>query len=417
MNNLNPLKRVKKAFGLDADTRFSDVLPSDLYDDFREVEPETVDMLMQLFAGMEQFNSEAKELCANSGVSERHLDIQKQFQQILQDIERMSSDKEDDRNWFMRKISKFTEAKRGDVAEQMENIKKTAAEVVRDVAQQVKNERQFVDGYYEVHLATREAKVLMEEARVRQNKRYEDAAEAMRQNMEDLKNHTPGTVEFAQAELKLSESQLQFNRENARRSSAEGLTNGLTETVAMCEAMLMHLRQTTSTKEELYRQTGHALNTTQTSFTLMTMGVTSQKGMMETTRSIEQLNDGREKTMKMMAVNNVAHQERALKAAHSKTVDPAVLKQLTQSVLMANERLAPLREELMQRNRKSAEDAAEIADNFKHQMVEQASKRALQQVQKKVPAALAHLSKDTVETVVETEDVAQPARARSSGPR
>ena len=185
----------------------------------------------------------------------------------------------------------------------------------------------------------------------------------------------------------------------------------------MCEAMLMHLRQTTSTKEELYRQTGHALNSTQTSFTLMTMNVTSQKGMMETTRSIEQLNEGREKGMKMMAVNNVAHQERALKAAYAKTVDPAILKQLTQSVLMADQKLAPLREELIKRNRKSAEDAAQIADEFKHNMVAQASQRALTEVHKKVPAALSHLSKENAETVVETSDVAQPARSRPAGLR
>lgn len=412
MSSLNPLRRVKKAFGLDEQTRFTEVLPSDLYEDLREVEPETIETLMQLFGAMEQFNAEAQNLCASAGVSERHIEIQKQFQQVLQDVERMASDKPDSRNWLMKKLNKWSEAKRGDVSEQFENIKKNAAEVVRDVAVQVKNERTFVDSYYEVHLATREAKVLMEQARERQNKRYQDAATLMEGKMEALQNTAPGTVEYAQAELAMSESQLAFNRESGRRSSAEGLTNGLTETVAMCEAMLMHLRQTTSTKEELYRQTGQALQSTQSQFTLMTMSITSQKGMLESTRSIEELNQGREATMKHLAKNNVSYQERALKAAHSRTIDPAVLQQFSNSILQAGQKLDPLRERLIEENRKSAQSAARISEEFKTSLVSQSAKRATKNLDQKKPAgALSHLAKAAESEAEKVQEEAPQARS------
>lgn len=281
------------------------------------------------------FNEVVREQITAMKVGERYEEITNSFNSIRDDANKMVTQLDDGKIDTMERISNmWMKVTRGDIPSRLEKIKEVYIDVSEDTKDQVVRENRILEAYKDFRGALKEAQVLAfqllnraEESLNGAKTRLEEAAGALESNT-SKDREVIARLELARDE-KLRELQDEDKRYQIAKELAENLSVGYNTT----EVIMARLNQSTQIKERVYSQAVSFFGTNETVFTALNASFTSLQGLHESTRTLDAMKEGVNKSLETLAEVGGKVQEDALKAGYGPTLKAESVKKLVESVV------------------------------------------------------------------------------------
>lgn len=281
------------------------------------------------------FNEVVREQITAMKVGERYEEITNSFNSIRDDANKMVTQLDDGKIDTMERISNmWMKVTRGDIPSRFEKIKEVYIDVSEDTKDQIVRENRILEAYKDFRGALKEAQVLAfqllnraEESLNGAKTRLEEAAGALESNT-SKDREVIARLELARDE-KLRELQDEDKRYQIAKDLAENLSVGYNTT----EVIMARLNQSTQIKERVYSQAVSFFGTNETVFTALNASFTSLQGLHESTRTLDAMKEGVNKSLETLAEVGGKVQEDALKAGYGPTLKAESVKKLVESVV------------------------------------------------------------------------------------
>lgn len=429
---LQPLDRIKRTFGLKVDTRFVSKLITTQYDDLifsedgKTVHPE-MDDIMQLFGAMEQFSEDANRRMEKLDMPVMSGEAQKEMDEVLERITHMAKKSEaaEDSGGLRKAISNFkdriTERSKGDTRERFAAIFKACVNTTVALGEQVKAEKEYLEGFGELETAMSEGTILAAAIRKRQNQRAEDATGRLATASELLDATSPDSDDYAQVRHDAMMAQRQFDIENKRKLFSAELYTKMSNAHDFSTMLAMSLAQKTLTKENLWISMTNSLNTQQTTFSMAQANLSSMESLHEGAKMKSTLDRGNTQVIQSIGNMSAELQKRATMIAHSGGPGASELQLLGRSIIDTQRQIAPLREQLVHQSAKDADKIRQATLTFQKDMrsvvVEGAQRTLAHQKEKRDGLAITHEFAHTIDDAAVNTNDATPVETVIEAPR
>jgi hypothetical protein len=318
------------------------------------------------------FNEVVREQITAMKVGERYEDITNAFNSIRDDAKKMVTQLDDGKISSLEKMQNlWMKATRGDIPSRFKDIKETYVDVARDTKDQIERETKILESYRDFRGALKESQVMAfnilkkAETVLSESKAKLDAAAA------ELSAFT-GTDQEAVAKLELARDQRlrELQEEDKRYQISKDLAENLSVSYNTTEVIMARLMQSTEVKERVYSQAVTFFSTNETVFTALNASFTSLQGLNESTRTVDAMKEGINKSLETLAEVGGKVQEEALRAGYGPTLKAESVKKLLDAVLQFQEKSRTIIAEMRDLSAKNEEEIRNVVEAGKRRMVE-----------------------------------------------
>ncbi len=363
----NPLTYLDKALGT---LRSLDLVPEPtlrqeapivaLLQEISDLDEDRVVAITRTLAQASLFHDVVREQVQAMDVGTRYERIANAFDSIRDDAKAMVDQVEDGKvSTFERLSNVWMKVTRGDVADRFESIKKTYLEVTAAAQDQLRRESLILDAYQDFRGALKQSEVLAfevlhtAEAALASAKADVDAAMA-----EVAEAGPEDPAERARRELARDEDVRVLQDADRRYQIAKDLSDNLTIAYNTSEVVMARLMQTHTAKERVRAQAVSFFGTNETVLTALSASFTGLSGLHESTKTLDAMKEGVERSLEAVADLGGQVQEEAVRAGYGPTVRADAVRHLVDAVVAYQSRSREIVEEM---RTLSTVNAAEIA--------------------------------------------------------
>lgn len=315
------------------------------------------------------FNEMVREQIKAVEIGNRYQQVTDSFNSIRDDAREMVRQVEDGRISTGERLANiWQKATRGDISDRFDRIRQTYLEVSRDTKDQIEREHRILEAYRDFRGALKEAEVMALEVLKTAETRLNEAKarmEAASRAVESATTTEP--AERARLELARDEALRALQAEEGRYQVAKDLSDNLTVSYNTSEVIMARLVQTTSAKERVWQQSVSFFSTNEAVLTALSASFTGLHGLNESTRTLDSMKEGVNRSLETLAEIGGKVQEEALRAGYGPTIRAEAVKKLVDSVVSYQERSREIIEEM---RRSATENSEEI-----RRSVEEAKRR------------------------------------------
>ncbi|MFO1090178.1 MAG: cell surface protein [Hyphomicrobiales bacterium] len=329
-----------------------------------DLDPDRIAVISRTLNQASLFNDVVRAEVAAMSIGERYETITNAFNSIRDDAKMMVDQMEDGRLSTGERISNiWMKVSRGDIADRFEKIRTTYLDVARDTKDQIEREHRIFNAYADFRGALKQAQVSALEVLETATRKLEAAKQALADANKTVEAYKGDVAsERAKLELARDERVRDLQNEEKRYQIAKDLADNLTIGYNTSEVVMARLLQTTSTKERVYAQSITFFSTNESVLTALKASFTGLAGLHESTRTLNEMKKGIDKSLETISEMGDKIQEEALKAGYGPTVQAESVKKLVDSVTNFQIRSREIIEEmrdLSTRNSREIEAAVE----------------------------------------------------------
>jgi hypothetical protein len=299
-----------------------------------DLDPDKVAVISRTLNQASLFNDIVRNEVAAMSIGERYEQITNAFNSIRDDAKMMVDQMEDGRLSTGERLSNiWMKVSRGDIADRFDTIRTTYLDVARDTKDQIEREHRIFNAYADFRGALKQAQVASLELLERATAKLDASKAALAEANKTVEAFTGGQAsERARLELARDERVRDLQNEEKRYQIAKDLADNLTIGYNTSEVVMARLLQTTSTKERVYAQSITFFSTNESVLTALKASFTGLAGLHESTRTLNEMKKGIDKSLETISEMGDKIQEEALKAGYGPTVQAESVKKLVDSV-------------------------------------------------------------------------------------
>lgn len=335
-----------------------------------DLDPDRVVLIARVLNQATTFNEVVREQIKAMEIGDRYQTITNAFNSIRDDAREMVRQVEDGRISTMERLSNiWQKATRGDIADRFDKIRQTYLEVSRDTKDQIEREHRILEAYRDFRGALKEAEVMALEVLKTAASRLAEAqakVDAASHTVEGAANAEP--AERARLELARDEAVRALQAEEERYQIAKDLSDNLTISYNTSEVIMARLVQTTSAKERIWQQSVSFFSTNEAVLTALTASFTGLSGLSESTRTLEGMKEGVNKSLDTLSEIGGKVQEAALEAGYGPTIRAESVKKLVDSVVAYQERSRDIIEEMRRQATENSEEIRRSVEDAKRRL-------------------------------------------------
>lgn len=316
------------------------------------------------------FNEMVREQIKAVEIGNRYQQITDSFNSIRDDAREMVRQVEDGRISTGERLANiWQKATRGDISDRFDRIRRTYLEVSRDTKDQIEREHAILEAYRDFRGALKEAEVMALEVLKTAEGRLSEAKarmEAASRAVESATTTEP--AERARLELARDEALRALQAEEGRYQVAKDLSDNLTVSYNTSEVIMARLVQTTSAKERVWQQSVSFFSTNEAVLTALSASFTGLHGLNESTRTLDSMKEGVNRSLETLSEIGGKVQEEALRAGYGPTIRAEAVKKLVDSVVSYQERSREIIEEMRRSATENSEEIRRSVEEAKRRM-------------------------------------------------
>jgi flagellar motor protein MotB len=261
---------------------------------------------------------------------------------------------------------KFT---RGDIADSFDKIRGTYLEVARDTKDQIEREHRIFNAYADFRGALKQAQVHALEVLEIAEKKLAVTKKALNDANTVVESYKGDQAsERARLEMARDERVRDLQNEEKRYQVAKDLADNLVIGYNTSEVVMARLQQTTSSKERVYAQSIAFFSTNESVLTALKASFTGLSGLHESTRTLEEMKKGVEKSLETISEMGDKIQEEAIRAGYGPTIKADSVKKLVDSVTNFQVRSREIIEEMRVLSTKNSAEIGEAVEDGKRRL-------------------------------------------------
>ncbi|NLC70380.1 MAG: cell surface protein [Desulfuromonadaceae bacterium] len=318
------------------------------------------------------FNEVVREQITGMKVGERYEEITNSFNSIRDDAKKMVGQLDDGKISSLEKMQNlWMNVTRGDIPSRFRDIKKTYLDVAGDTKDQIEREIKILESYRDFRSALKEAQVMAYNILKKAEAALAGAKERLEAASAELAAFS-GDDQEALAKLELARDQRlrELQEMDKRYQISKDLAENLSVSYNTTEVIMARLVQSTEVKERVYSQAVTFFSTNETVFTALNASFTSLQGLHESTRTLEAMKEGINKSMETLAEVGGQVQEAALRAGYGPTLKAESVKKLLDAVLQFQEKSRHIIQEMRELSTRNEEEIRVAVEAGKRRMVE-----------------------------------------------
>ena len=318
------------------------------------------------------FNEVVREQISAMKVGQRYEKIVNSFNSIRDDARNMVTQLDDGKIDTRERLGNFwMKITRGDIPSRFEKIKDTFQEVTVDSKDQIQREQTILEAYRDFRTALKEAQVMALQLLKKAEAGLAGAKARLDEASKALETNT-NTDQEAVARLELARDQRlrELQDEDKRYQVAKDLAENLSVSYNTTEVIMARLVQSNEVKERVYSQAVTFFNTNETVFTALNASFTSLQGLHESTRTLEAMKEGVNRSLETLADVGGKVQEDALKAGYGPTLKAESVKKLVDAVVNYQDKSRALIAELRDLSTKNEQEISAAVEAGKRRLVE-----------------------------------------------
>ena len=318
------------------------------------------------------FNEVVREQIASMRVGERYEEITNAFDSIREDASKMVTQLDDGKIDTLERLQNlWMKATRGDIPSRFRKIKDTYMEVAADSKEQIERENIILESYRDFRGALKEAQVLALHLLKKAEAELEAAKGRLETASRELEAAAGGDAEtVARLELTRDQRLRELQEEDKRYQIAKDLADNLSVSYNTTEVIMARLLQSSEVKERVYSQAVTFFGTNETVFTALNASFTSLQGLHESTRTLDAMKAGVNKSLETLAEVGGKVQEDALKAGYGPTLKAESVKRLLDSVINFQEKSRSLIVEMREMSSRNEAEIRGAVEDGKRRMAE-----------------------------------------------
>ncbi len=316
------------------------------------------------------FNEVVREQVAAMKVGERYEEITNAFDSIRDDGKKMVSQLEDGKIDTLERLSNaWMAVTRGDIPSRFARIKKTYLQVAADTRDQIERDTLILESYKDFRGALKESEVMAFALLKKADAALEGAKARLQEAVGALEAHAGGDREqLARLELERDQRLRELQDEDKRYQIAKDLAENLSVNYNTSEVIMARLGQSTQLKERVYSQAVTFFGTNETVFTALNASFTSLQGLHESTRTLEAMKEGINKSLEAIAEVGGKVQEDALRAGYGPTLKAESVKKLVQAVVGFQEKSRLMIGEMRALSSRNEQEIREAVEDGKRRL-------------------------------------------------
>ena len=338
-----------------------------LLDNVAEIDKNRVIAIARTLQQQSAFNQVVREQIDGVEVSQRYTKIVNHFDSIRTDMEKMLGWLDDGRLDFFERIKiGWMKLQRGSIPDRFNLIKKTYLQVSQETGNQIEREHIILNAYQDFRFGLKQAQITAEELVQIATARLEECKDKLSLAIADVDNFKEDDhVAKARLELIRDEALRNVQQEDSRYQIILDLANNLTVSYNSAEAVFARIQQTTSVKERVYQQSVSFFSTNEIVFTALSASITSLTGLSESTKTLEAMKDGMNKSIESIASAGNKQLEESLRAGYSSTIKADSLRALVDAIVNYQESSQQLIAELRNESIDNAKEIDRIVEDGK----------------------------------------------------
>ena len=364
-------KALKQVRELGLDTKAAEDTPiGGLLEKIYDLDKDNVAVIAKTLQQTSLFNEIVRNEISAMNIGERYEDIVYAFNSIRDDAKRLVDQMEDGKiNTFERVSNVWMKVRRGDIAERFDEIKYTYLDVAKDAKDQIIREGRILDAYNDFRSAYKQAQVLS-------LKVLQKAEKLLASSKKDLEKASKAVASYkgddisrrAELEMARDERIRVLQDQEKRYQIAKDLADNLTIGYNTSEVVMSRLTQTTNAKERVYQQAVSFFSTNEAVLTALKASFTGLFGLYESTRTLEAMKEGIDKSLETLSEIGDKVQEAAIKAGYGPTVKAESVKKLVDSVVNFQVRSREIISEMRVLATRNSEEIREAVEDGKKRL-------------------------------------------------
>jgi hypothetical protein len=341
-----------------------------LLETITDLDPEKIAVISRTLNQASVFNDVVRNEVASMSIGNRYDEITDNFNSIRDDAKSMVDQMEDGKLGTGERLAnmwmKFT---RGDIADRFDKIRGTYLEVARDTKDQIEREHRIFNAYADFRGALKQAQVHALEVLEIAEKKLAVTKKALNDANTVVESYKGDQAsERARLEMARDERVRDLQNEEKRYQVAKDLADNLVIGYNTSEVVMARLQQTTSSKERVYAQSIAFFSTNESVLTALKASFTGLSGLHESTRTLEEMKKGVEKSLETISEMGDKIQEEAIRAGYGPTIKADSVKKLVDSVTNFQVRSREIIEEMRVLSTKNSAEIGEAVEDGKRRL-------------------------------------------------
>lgn len=341
-----------------------------LLETITDLDPDKVAVISRTLNQASVFNDVVRNEVASMSIGNRYEEITDSFNSIRDDAKSMVDQMEDGKLSTGERLSNiWMKVRRGDIADRFDTIRKTYLDVARDTKDQIEREHRIFNAYADFRGALKQAQVHALEVLETAEKKLAAAKAALNGANATVEAYAGSQAsERARLEMARDERVRDLQNEEKRYQVAKDLADNLVIGYNTSEVVMARLQQTTSSKERVYAQSITFFSTNESVLTALKASFTGLAGLHESTRTLDEMKKGVEKSLETISEMGDKIQEDALRAGYGPTIRADSVKKLVDSVTGFQTRSREIIEEMRALSTKNSREIAEAVEDGKRRL-------------------------------------------------
>jgi hypothetical protein len=318
------------------------------------------------------FNDVVRRQVEAMDVGTRYERITNDFDSIREDARAMVEQIEDGQLTTRERLANvWMKATRGDIASRFERIKSTYLEVSAATQDQLRRENVVLEAYQDFRTALKQAEVLAHEVLEKAQAELDAAKAQVEAAMTEVESYADGNAaDRARLELARDERVRELQNSERRFQIAKDLADNLTIGYNTSEVVMARLMQSHTAKERVNAQAGSFFSTNETVLTALTASFTGLSGLHESTRTLNAMKEGVDRSLETLSEVGAQVQEEAVRAGYGPTVQAESVKRLVESVVNFQERSREIITEMRELSTTNAQEIREVVEDGKRRLAQ-----------------------------------------------
>jgi hypothetical protein len=341
-----------------------------LLESITDLAPDKIAVISRTLNQASVFNDVVRNEVASMTIGTRYEEITDAFNSIRDDAKGMVDQMSDGRlSTAERLMNVWMKVRRGDIADRFDKIRTTYLGVASDTKDQIDREHRIFNAYADFRGALKQAQVHALEVLEIAEKKLAGAKAALNAANQAVAAYT-GTTPSERARLEMARDERVRNLQNEekRYQVAKDLADNLVIGYNTSEVVMARLQQTTSAKERVYAQSITFFSTNETVLTALKASFTGLAGLHESTRTLDEMKKGVEKSLETISEIGDKIQEDALKAGYGPTIRIESVQKLVDSVTNFQIRSREIIEEMRAQSTQNSREIAEAVEDGKRRL-------------------------------------------------
>jgi len=371
----SPLKQLDKAVNALRDLGLMPAKPDEspvvaLINQISDLDENSAVAIARTLSHTSVFNEVVREQITAMHMGERYEDITNAFNSIRDDAKNMVEQVEDGKISTMEKLQNvWMKVTRGDIPSRFDKIKEKYLAVAADSKDQIQRENRILEAYRDFRGALKEAEVLAFQMLKKAETVLETAKGRLADAARAIETNTSEDRELiARLEMERDQRLRELQDEDKRYQIAKDLAENLSVSYHTTEVVMARLMQTTEVKERVYSQAVTFFGTNETVFTALNASFTSLQGLSESTRTLDAMKEGMNKSLETIADVGTKVQEDALRAGYGPTLRAESVKKLVDSVINFQEKSRSLISEMRALSSQNENEIRQAVEDGKKRM-------------------------------------------------